>query len=560
MLTGLAVRNFAIIDRLALEFDAGLTVITGETGAGKSILVDALGLALGDRGGPEVLRPGADRCEISAEFDLKALPAACSWLEEQDLADEDQCLLRRVIGADGRSRGYINGQAATMGQLRELGGTLVDIHSQHEHQSLLRPETQQALLDQACPDQTLQSQLAETYSNWQQCDSQLRALTGDDGSTEQRIEWLQFQVQELSALVTDAEQLDDLDAEQRRLAHAGELLEGSAKVIALLENEDGLLDQLGTAQRRLDELLALDDGLAGSHELLANGRIQLEEATSLLRQHSDGLELDPNSLEELDNRLAALHDAARKHRCEPTELPEMHRKLEAELHQLEDARGDIEGLTTRHAELSAAYLEQSQALSKLRHEAAADLRKRINAAVQPLGLAQARMEITVAYDENRRWSESGLDRIEFRTSMNPGQPLKPLAKVASGGELSRVSLAIQVASKADTDASSNAPTLIFDEVDSGIGGAVAEIVGGKLRELGNRQQVLCITHLPQVAAHGHQQLQVSKSVTDGATQTQIEPLDAAARQDEIARMLGGVELTKQTRAHAAEMLDNAQNN
>jgi DNA repair protein RecN (Recombination protein N) len=551
VLSQIFVKDLVIVSRLELDLDAGMTALTGETGAGKSILIDALGLALGEKADPSMIRAGCDRAEVSASFDLGRCPAALAWLREQALDDGDDCLLRRVLVRGGRARAFINGQAASNAQLQALGDLLVDVHGQHAHQSLLRPAAQMGLVDGygGLIDQA--GAVAQAFQRFRALDRRWRELTSARDERAARIDLLAFQVAELDELALADGELDALDAEQRRMANLGSLQGTTAALVDLLyDGEPALRDQLGHAAAELSGLTGLDPKLSETAELLEAATVQVEEAASNLRQYLDELELDPQRLDEVEARLGRIHELARKYRVLPEQLPETLDTLRAELTELEQADADLGTLERDRGAAREVFMAQASALSAARRDAAARLAETVTDAMQTLGMGGGRFAIAVDTGDEQSAGSHGLDRIGFLVSANPGQPLQPLAKVASGGELSRISLAIQVA----TAECGSVPTLVFDEVDVGIGGRVAEIVGQLLRRLGESRQVLCVTHLPQVAAQGHAQLRVAKQAIDGQTFTEIAALSPSQRIDEIARMLGGAEITATTRAHAEEML------
>lgn len=553
MLTQLQVRDLAIVSELELECAAGMTALTGETGAGKSILIDALSLALGDKAEVSMIRAGSERAEIIAIFDLSASTEARDWLLAQEFADDEpECVLRRVIVREGRSRAYINGRAATGAQLRELGNLLVDIHGQHAHQSLLRPIAQRDLLDAYGDHLPLAGAVAGAFREFHKIDQQLKALEAACVERASRLELLRFQVQELDALGMTAVEIEALDQEQRRLSHLGRLQETAARVLQLLaETEPSLEDHLRGATADIAELAVIDAGLSASRELLETATIHVGEAAASLRHYLDGLDLDPAALAAVEIRLAQVHDLGRKYRVFPVQLPDALENRRAELIALEQADVTLGDL---HAARDAAwqrFLTLAQQLSAARAVTAERLTATVTAAMQQLGMVGGRFAVDIEPLALERANGGGLERLNFLVSANPGQPLQSLIKVASGGELSRISLGIQVA----TAECGRIPTLVFDEVDVGIGGGVAEIVGRLLRRLGAARQVLCVTHLPQVAAQAHWQLRVRKEAIDGHTYTRIEPLNETARVDEIARMLGGTEITVRTRDHASEMLN-----
>ena len=547
MLLRLTIRDFVIVDRLELEFAGGFGALTGETGAGKSILVDALSLALGERADAGVVRVGAEKAEVSAEFEVAPGSPLAAWLAANDF-DPDTCLLRRVVDAGGRSRAWLNGTAATLGQLRTAADFLCDIHGQHAHHSLLRADAQRALLDAHAGAQALAREVAERFADWRKLREARKAAEQDVAANTRERELLDWQVKELAALAFDAQDWRETEQEQRRLGHAASLLEASDAALAALDDGDaGVLNALQHASGRLTELTGVDPQLGEAAQLFESALIQLEEAGLALRRYRDRLDLDPGRLGELDARIDAVTQLARKHRVPPEELSEVLARLQARLDELALA-ADPAALAAREQEAAAAYLKVAQRLSKERRQAAKKLGEAVTQAMQELAMPGGRFEIVLdVLDEG---ASHGLESIEFLVTANAGQPPRPLAKVASGGELSRIGLALQVIASQ----SHAAGTLIFDEVDVGIGGRVAEIVGRMLRQLGADRQVLCVTHLPQVAACAGWQWSIAKETRDGSTVSRVTPLDGPARVEEIARMLGGVKITDTTRRHAREML------
>ncbi|WP_405233438.1 DNA repair protein RecN [Lentisalinibacter salinarum] len=555
MLKRIHIRNFAIIDEIELDLGAGMTALTGETGAGKSILIDALGLILGDRGSAEVVRQGAKRAEISAEFEIDGMAEVETWLEEQSLDLDGECLLRRVIGGDGRSRAYINGNAVPVQNLRAIGEHLVDIHGQHEHQSLARREAQRDLLDHHGGHQNLREELGDAWRRWQRLADELDDLRTRRSERDSRLEFLRFQVDELEALALGPEELAELEAERRRLANMSRLAEGSAAALGALYENDEVSAQSLVAEsvRRLEELAELDPALEGAARLAVEAEAAISEAAEEIRRYTGSLESDPGRHDEVETRLGAIRDVARKHRVEAGELPSQLERLQAELTELEEADVRLESLERDAAAAREKYDGLAAELTAARRRTAGDFSEQVTAAMQTLSMSGGRFVVAVETPADAEPREHGADRVEFLVSANPGQEPMSLARVASGGELSRISLAIQVVAAG----ASTIPSMVFDEVDSGIGGGVAEIVGRRLRQLGDQRQVLCVTHLPQVASQAHRHLRVAK-VTDGkSTRTGITPLGDKERVEEIARMLGGVEITERTREHAAEMLAEA---
>ena len=557
MLTHIHIRNLAIVDEIDVELEGGMTTLTGETGAGKSILVDALGLVLGDRADSSVIRHGSDRAEISAAFDIAGNQAVSGWLQEHDMDADGECQLRRIIGSGGRSRGYINGQPAPMHQLRELGEQLVDIHGQHEHQSLLRPPVQRRLLDAFGGHHSAVDKVASVYKEWRSSHDRLHAMVSDHAERDARLDLLRYQLQELETPGMTATDIESIDEEHARQANAGRLLSVCQAGLQQLDADDGVsvTSLLGHTQAEISELAALDGSLQEVAGLLGEAAINIEEAITALRHYSDGLEMDPERLQWLEQRIGLLHDLARKHRCQPVELPAVEERLRQELDALLHAGENRAALETQVAELETAWQKAAGELTRRRVKAARTFSREITEAMQTLGMAGGTFEVTVTQRKDTGCRASGQDEIVFQVTANKGQPPQPLARVASGGELSRISLSIQVISAG----SDTIPTLIFDEVDSGIGGGVAEIVGRKLRALAAGRQVLCGTHLPQVAALANHQLQVSKTSRGNTTRTRIQQLATEERVDELARMLGGVKITRQTREHAREMMQLADN-
>ncbi len=554
MLLTLNIRDFVIVDRLALEFQPGFTVLTGETGAGKSILIDALSLVLGERADAGVVRAGAERAEIEAEFDLGELPQLEAWLAENELSgDPGMCLMRRVVDAGGRSRAFVNGRSATLQQLREAGEFLVDIHGQHAHQSLLKTSAQRDLLDAYAG---LGRQARETAAAWKEWQALRRARLEREKNAAayaEELERLEWQEKELAALNFSIPEWEELQAEHGRLTHAASLMEGAQYGLETLSEADAAcLAQVNGVIARLNNLVEHDAGLKEVLELLEPAEVQLREAAYGLRHYLQRLDLDPGRLSQCEQRLADVHDAARKYRASPEQLPDLLAEKQARLDQLRGAESGG-GDAQREQAAQARYLDAAGRLSAARREAALELGEKVSATMQTLAMTGGRFEVAltaIASQEGATGSAHGLEEIEFLVGAHGGLQPKPLAKVASGGELSRISLAIQViASKV-----SRVPTLIFDEVDVGIGGGVAEIVGQLLKQLGAERQVLCVTHLPQVAAQGNHHWQVSKSAAGGSVVSRIQVLDQVARIEEIARMLGGVDITETTRKHAAEML------
>ena len=554
MLTHLAIRNFAVASQSDLEFGPGLTVISGETGAGKSLLVDALGFLSGQRADSGIVRHGAERAELHAEFALDDAAPALRWLQDNELDDGPTCQLRRTLRADGGSRAWINGRPATIAQLGELAGYLVEIHGQHEHQALLARGSQLALLDAQAGNAALLADVRASTQAWRALHEEREALAGI-GDVEERRDWLRHQLGELEGEPLDAEAVADLFASHRRHANAAGLIQACDSALERMRGDDafGLPQALQTLRHDLGRMRAHEPRLGEVDALLDAAAIQLDEATLLLDQVRDDLDIDPEQLVTLEQRLVRLHELARKHRVTPEELAEVQARLSGELDQLEGAG---ERLLQLDGEIEAAMERWRAAADRLgaaRRATAGTLSRATTALIHELGMGGGVFEVAVESIETTRPDPQGAERVEFMVSANAGQPPRPLRKVASGGELSRISLAIEVAALG----SDAVPTMVFDEVDSGIGGAVADIVGRKLRALGAGRQVLCVTHLPQVAAKGHAHYRVHKAASDGATESRVSRLDERERAEELARMLGGVEVSKEARAAARKLLASA---
>lgn len=548
MLRQLTIKDFVIVDRLELSFSTGFGALTGETGAGKSILIDALALTLGERADAGVVRSGCEKAEVAATFDVAGLPEVRTWLAANDLDGDDELLLRRVVDAGGRSRAYINGSPATVQQLREVGEWLVDIHGQHAHQSLLRSEAQRVLLDTHAGLNGLGGEVAAAWKNWRELEQALRSASeGADALLRER-EQLQWQIGELDGLAFGDDEWATLDVEHRRLGHAASLIEGAQYALAVLSEDEGACErQIDGVATRLASLAEYDPALAEVAELLGSVQAELSDAVSTLRRYTDRVDLDPARLAQVERRMDAVMSHSRKYRVQPAELPGLLAGWRQRLAALDES-ADLAALETKVAAAKAAYRAVAEKLSGGRKKAAAEMGVAVSDIMRQLALSSGRFEVALVPVADG--AVYGLEQVEFRIGGLAGNEAKPLAKVASGGELSRISLAIQVL----TSRSASVPTLIFDEVDVGIGGGVAEIVGRLLHELGCERQVLCVTHLPQVAAQANWQWQVSKSTRDGVTLSAIQALDADGRVQEIARMLGGVEITDITLKHARELL------
>ncbi len=552
MLTHLHIRNFAIVEHLEIELREGMTVFTGETGAGKSILLDALGLVLGDRADSGQVRDGTDKTDITACFSIDDNPAANAWLVENEL-DTGECMLRRTIGRDGRSRGYINGRVAPLQSLRALGETLVDIHGQHEHQLLMRKATQRELLDDYAGNIELLKKLAATYHELQVVNRRLEGLQ-DGGDVAGQMDMLQYQLDELEQLDLEPSQINSLDREFKRLSNAGQLLaDCQATLDALYEGDDAVHGQISRMQQTIGSLVALDGALAPIAQTLDDAAIQCTEASIDLRDYLARIELNDKLLAELEQTLTTLHALARKHKTKPEMLGETRVRLAANLESLASAGRNREELERQQAQLTDNYLAIDADLGVARRQAAAKLGREITVNMQQLGMSGGQFSVAIESQEITKPGPHGSHNIVFMVKTNPGLSMRPLTKVASGGELSRISLALQlVASQYKSSA-----TLVFDEIDSGIGGAIAETVGRQLRKLSMQAQVMCVTHLPQVASQGTSHFVVHKRSGEQITEVQVRKLNAEQKIEEVARMLGGISVTEQSRSHAQEMLTNA---
>jgi DNA repair protein RecN (Recombination protein N) len=555
MLTQLSVRQLAVVDDIELTFNHGMTSLTGETGAGKSLLIDALSLVLGDRADSNMIRHGSDRAEISASFETTKNMALQTWLREQELDDEEQCHLRRTISKDGRSKAYINGRLASLSQLREISERTIDIHGQHAHQSLLRPETQRQLVDTVAGTFPQLKELSLAYKQWQSLQRELDSLQQKNNDQAARLELLTYQVNELEILALSDDSIDSLLREQQQLAHANELINTVESSLHKLfeQDQNDAYSMLTSVLTSLEKVQEIEPKFTSSIEILNSIVIQLDECGTDLRHYLDTMEINPERLDIIESQLSTLHNLARKHHVEIEFLPTHYQQLSDELASLSDLDKQQEQLQLQLHNQEKICLQLCQDIRNKRLLAAQPLAKNITTSIQELAIPTGKIEIIITPMENNAFNETGADHIQILVSTNPGQSAGQLAKVASGGELARISLAIQVV----TAGSRSVPTLVFDEVDVGIGGGVAEIVGRHLRKLAKTQQVICITHLPQVAAQAHHQLQVKKQHSSNSTHIDISILNDDARIEEIARMLGGVTLTEKTRLHAEEMLNEA---
>jgi DNA repair protein RecN (Recombination protein N) len=548
MLAHLRINNYTIVDQLEMEFSPGMTVITGETGAGKSIMLDALGLCLGDRADPSSVRTGCERAEITATFDIAHIPTALRWLEDRELAAEGECILRRVLTPEGRSRAFINGNACTLQDCKQLGEVLIDIHSQHAHQSLLRRETQRQLLDDYAGQGQAARDLEQLASDWLRRKRELDELTAARDEQGARAQLLSYQVEELDQLDLQAGELDRLEGEQKQLANAEQILESTQQALELCESQqDGARSALALLQGDALGGKSLDN----AREMLDSAAIQLQEAQNELRIHLEKVEIDPGKLADVERRLDTVYDIARKHKVQAPELASVHAQLREEWESLAGGSARVEELGEELDALRTSYVKAANSLSNARRKAAVELHEKVEAQLSELAMDQCRFKVALNSRDSDNPHPQGLEDVEFLISTNPGQEPRPLGKIASGGELSRISLAIQVVS---THANT-VPSMVFDEVDVGIGGAVAEVVGRLLRAMAQNSQVLCVTHLPQVAAQGQQHLRVSKEADGQAALASLTRLGDGDKVEEIARMLGGIDITEKTRAAAREMLE-----
>lgn len=556
MLNHIRIRNFAIIDHLDLDFKNKLTTLTGETGAGKSILLGALGLLLGDRADSDSVRTGSSKAEISAEFDISELIDVNNWLTEKELDAEGDCLLRRRLGADGRSRAFINGSPVPLQDMRQLGEMLVDIHGQHEHQSLMKSDMQRQLLDDYGQHAKLLTDIKIIFNDWNLKQQKLQELQAACKDKNDRLDLLRYQVTELDDLALIKGEADLLQHEHLTLANADQLSDNTLSALnSLYDTDDSNIHlQLSQQAKKIETMLSTDNSLTPAFEMLSEAMVQIEETASLLRDYKDNLNSDPQRFDDVETRLGVIHDLARKHHVEPDQLIERYDSLSSELNHLDNADENISQLESDVEKLNKKYRTFSKKLTDSRLKTAKKLNKQISESMQTLGMSGGKFEIHLSKKDKA--TANGMDQIEYRVSTNTGQAFKALAKTASGGELARISLAIQMI----TAQQGRIPTLIFDEVDSGVGGGIAEIVGKHLRMLGESRQVFCITHLPQVASQAHHHMQVYKHSDGKETRTEIIALEMEQRVDEISRMLGGLEITQQTIDHAKDMLSRSQLN
>ncbi|MDG6772728.1 DNA repair protein RecN [Thiomicrorhabdus sp. ZW0627] len=551
MLQELSIQNLALIEKLTLNFNNGFSTLTGETGAGKSILLDALGLALGERADSGLVRHNTDRADVSALFDVEHLPHVQAWLVEQDLDDDQLCYLRRTVTSEGRSKAYINGRPIPASQLKSIGNLLIDIHGQHEHQSLLSTHKQLGLLDAYAAHPELIEQTKTHYKNWQSLKQQLDHLLEDQADYQSKLELLQFQFNEFEETAPLEGEFAELSEEQSKLSHASEIKQACQHAYEAIEGEQGATDGLNQAIHAIENIIDFSPALEATLAQLNSALIEAQEAASEIQSHAESVDIDPLYLQTIEERLSQLFALAKKYNIDPEELIEKQQQIKQSLEDLEQSDHSIDELKSQIEQAWSDYEKAAKALSASRKKAATKLSKIVTEGMQQLGMPNG--QFSVELNDNNA-SVNGTDKVEFLVTANKGQPLQALSKVASGGELSRISLAIQVA----TAEVASLPTLIFDEVDVGIGGGIAEVVGQKMRQLGEHKQILSITHLAQVASHGHSHLHISKQTEGEQTFTQVVELDEQGRVEELARMMGGLKITDQTLSHAQEMLKDAQ--
>ncbi len=552
MLNQLIINNYAIVEHLDLELKSGMTVISGETGAGKSIMLDALALTLGDRADKDVIQPNKEKAEISASFDIANNKEAKAWLIEQDYASEEDCILRRVVTAEGRSKAYINGRPVTLNELKQLGEMLIDIHSQHEHQSLLKTATHQRLLDDYCGTHELANKVAKHALSWQKLKQELIEIENAAEEHNARFELQRYQLKELDELALAKDEYPLLEDEHQQLSHAESILTSLQQALEACKDNDeqNIQSGLGHVLALLEAMPYRSPSMESAYEMLNTALIQVEEASSELTKAADNLEMNPTRLQELDERLAAAHQLARKHKISPEEIPAFHEELSLSLGSTSSADEQIEKLKQELSSIQKEYQKVADELSKERGRGAKVLSKSINTQLHKLDMTSANFSVSLNTEDSSTPRTKGNEKIEFLVSTNPGQPAKPLVKIASGGELSRISLAIQVV----TAQTSAIPSLVFDEVDVGIGGSVALLVGELLRQLGDKGQVLCVSHQAQVASQSHQHLYVSKMAGKNSISTKVEELLGEEKVIEIARMLGGNAENESSMAHARQMM------
>jgi DNA repair protein RecN (Recombination protein N) len=552
MLQELTIQNLALIEKLHLNFESGFTTLTGETGAGKSILLDALGLALGERADSALVRHGTPKADITADFDITDLPDVQNWLAENELDEDNTCLLRRTLTAEGRSKAYINGLPASVNQLKSLSALLIDIHGQHEHQTLMHANKQLALLDAYAKHDEPLAQTAESYQAWQKLNQRYEELHASQADRQSKLELLEFQLSEFDKVQPQAEEFEALSDEQNTLSHASEIKQSVYNAYEAIEGDDGLTHKLSQAISELENVSEFSPQLAEALAQLNSIQIDCQAVADDIQAQNHHVELDPERLQAVDERLSELFGLAKKYQLDPEQLVTKHQEIRDALAELTDSGASLDTLKQEIDQAWSAFTQQASKLHTSRTQAAKRLSENVTASMHTLGMENGLFQINV--DTTDKASKLGLDQVQFQVTANKGQPLQPLAKVASGGELSRISLAIQVASAEVA----SLPSMIFDEVDVGIGGGIAEVVGQKMQQLGRHRQVFSITHLAQVAAYGDQQLNIRKHTENDQTKTQVTQLDDDARIEELARMLGGMKITEQTLKHAEEMLSLAQ--
>ncbi|GAB6070587.1 DNA repair protein RecN [Thiomicrorhabdus hydrogeniphila] len=551
MLQELSIQNLALIEKLQLQFNTGFTTLTGETGAGKSILLDALGLALGERADSSLVRHNTSKADVTALFEIEKLPHIQNWLQEQELDDDMACYLRRTVTSEGRSKAYINGYPVAANQLKTLGSFLIDIHGQHEHQTLLSSHKQLELLDAYANHPKNLSQTQQAFKAWQDLKRQLKQIEEEQADYQSKLELLSFQKNEFDEINPQANEFETLSEEQSQLSHANEIKSACEKAYTVIEDEQGAVDSLNQAIHALESIIEFSPGLENLITQLNSSVIEVQEAATEIQHHAENIDLDPLQLQNVEDRLSALFGLAKKYNIEAEQLVEKHQQIQEDLERLEQSDSSLEALKLALDQAWKNYQEQANILKKSRLKAAKNLSNIVTEGMQTLGMPNGLFE--VALSDAEQPNANGTDKVIFNVTANKGQPLQPLAKVASGGELSRISLAIQVA----TSEIAQLPTLIFDEVDVGIGGGIAEVVGQKMQQLGKNKQIFSITHLAQVASHGHTHLHIQKQTKDEATFTQVNALAEDDRIQELARMIGGLKVTEQTIAHAKEMLQTA---
>ena len=553
MLFQLSIKNYVTVDRLDIDFRSGMTSITGETGAGKSIILGALGLAIGDRAERAVVRKGAEKTEIFAEFNTTKLDMAKKWMEIKDLAPDNSgtCILRRIVTSDGRSKGYINGIAVTMSNLRDLGEMLIDIHNQHEHQSLMQKSTHQRLLDEFCLENTLREKLLFTWKQWHKNFKDMEELRQQSGENSAQTQLLNYQLSELKELDIKENEVEELEREFKKLNNADGIMSAVTQALSISQGDESndVLALIQSASTALDEIATKPDEISDVIKLLESAKIQIEESVSDLRSFREGFEADPERLNQINGRLSELHSVSRKHKINPNELSTLIKDLELQLNRFEKPDEELTRLAARDKLLRKEYKVIAKIVSEKRMEGGNKLAKEINSQLLSLGMPHAKLEILLTIKNDEEPNEGGQESVEFVVSTNPGHSAESLNKIASGGELSRISLAIQVS----TAQTSQIPSLVFDEVDVGIGGGIAKLVGDLMRALGEKTQILCVTHQAQVASQSHNHLFVSKVNRGNSASTQIEELSGESAVKEIARMLGGDNFSDESLAHAKQM-------